>query len=103
MTQDTHRWRRRLSASFGDMWCGRPGCASCRGLRMQAGRLHHKLGGEPKDIGMVQTQAATPNRDSVGNALRGGPADPERHGVVPYGTTAGLLPETSMNWTMPNQ
>ena len=20
---------------------------------------------------------------------------------VPYGTTAGLLPETSMNWTMP--
>jgi hypothetical protein len=81
MTRDTHRWRKRLSASFGDLWCGRPGCASCRGLRMRAGRLHHKLGGEPKDIGMVQTQVATPNLNSVGNALRGGPADPERHGV----------------------
>ena len=31
--------------------------------------------------GMVQTQVTTPSPNSVGNALRGVPADPERHGV----------------------
>jgi hypothetical protein len=68
---------------------------------MQAGRLHHKLGEEPKNIGMVQTQVTTPSPNSVGNALRGVPGPPERHGVRSRRTTAGLLPETSMNWTMP--
>jgi hypothetical protein len=81
MTRDTHRWKKRLSARFGDLWCGRPGCASYRGLRMQAGRLNHKVGGEPKDIGMVQAQVTTPSPNAVGNALRGVPGPPERHGV----------------------
>jgi hypothetical protein len=34
-----------------------------------------------KIVGMVQTQVTTPSPNSVGNALRGIPADPERHGV----------------------
>ena len=32
-------------------------------------------------LSMVQTEATTPGPNSVGNALRGVPADPERHGV----------------------
>ena len=28
------------------MWCARPGCKRCCGSKMQAGRLHHEVGGE---------------------------------------------------------
>jgi hypothetical protein len=67
-------------------------------------------------FGMVQTEVTTPSPNSVGNALRGVPlpmwhtsrnrmARRTRNGTesVPYRTTAGFLPETSVNWTMPEK
>ena len=32
---------------WGCLWCRRPACLTCYGETRQAGRLHHKVGGEP--------------------------------------------------------
>ena len=46
-TQGSRKIKEALRRVWGRLWCGRPGCPKGWGKGRQAGRLHHKHGGEP--------------------------------------------------------